>query len=188
MNSFSFLVSPHRRRAQNRLVLCLVPPRSDAVLKLFVVSIERGTSRRVYRRRPWLSDKSQLGGAPCRLLARPGCRMLRRVGPDAGSCPRGIPARADSRSFRSSGQRWNRLRQSPSAETAYADLSTIHSPTESYAISLSRCDAAAHGEGLGIIKGIPKRMPWASSPIEDELSPTKSAGKNPHHLANLPLA
>ena len=33
-------------------------------MKLFVVSIERGTSRRVYHRRPWLSDMSQLGGAP----------------------------------------------------------------------------------------------------------------------------
>ncbi|MGA7498959.1 MAG: hypothetical protein WBX00_19700, partial [Isosphaeraceae bacterium] len=31
---------------------------------LFLVSIERGTSRRVYHRRPWLSDMSQLGGAP----------------------------------------------------------------------------------------------------------------------------
>ena len=36
---------------------------------LFLVSIERGTSRRVYHRRPWLSDMSQLGGTPCRFLA-----------------------------------------------------------------------------------------------------------------------
>ena len=33
-------------------------------MKLFVFSIERGTSRRVCHRRPWLSDMSQLGGAP----------------------------------------------------------------------------------------------------------------------------
>jgi len=48
---------------------------------LFLVSIERGTSRRVYHRRPWLSDTSQLGGAPCWLLARPGCgtRRCRRT-------------------------------------------------------------------------------------------------------------
>ncbi len=31
-------------------------------MKLFVFSIERGTSRRVCHRRPWLSDMSQLGG------------------------------------------------------------------------------------------------------------------------------
>ena len=36
---------------------------------LSLVSIERGTSRRVYHRRPWLSDMSQLGGAPRRFLA-----------------------------------------------------------------------------------------------------------------------
>jgi hypothetical protein len=48
---------------------------------LFLVSMERGTSRRVYHRRPWLSDTSQLGGAPCWLLARPGCgtRRCRRT-------------------------------------------------------------------------------------------------------------
>ena len=48
---------------------------------LFLVSIERGTSRRVYHRRPWLSDMSQLGGAPCRFFARPGCgtRRCRRT-------------------------------------------------------------------------------------------------------------
>ena len=48
---------------------------------LFLVSIERGTSRRVYHRRPWLFDTSQLGGAPCWLLARPGCgtRRCRRT-------------------------------------------------------------------------------------------------------------
>ena len=40
-------------------------------MKLFVFSIERGTSRRVCHRRPWLSDMSQLGGAPRRFLARP---------------------------------------------------------------------------------------------------------------------
>ena len=37
---------------------------------LFLVSIERGTSPRVYHHRPWLSDMSQLGGAPRRFLAR----------------------------------------------------------------------------------------------------------------------
>ena len=36
---------------------------------LFLDSIERGTSRRVYHRRPWLFDASQLGGAPSWLLA-----------------------------------------------------------------------------------------------------------------------
>ena len=36
---------------------------------LFLVSIERGTSPRVYHHRPWLSDMSQLGGALCRFLA-----------------------------------------------------------------------------------------------------------------------
>ena len=44
---------------------------------LFLVSIERGTSRRVYHRRPWLSDTSQRGSAPCRFLARPGCGTRR---------------------------------------------------------------------------------------------------------------
>ena len=48
---------------------------------LFLVSIERGTSPRVYHHRPWLSDMSQLGGAPCRFLARPGCGTRRCVGP-----------------------------------------------------------------------------------------------------------
>ncbi len=50
-------------------------------MKLFVFSIERGTSRRVCHRRPWLSDMSQLGGAPRRFLARPGCGTRRCVGP-----------------------------------------------------------------------------------------------------------
>jgi hypothetical protein len=35
---------------------------------LFLVSIERGTSRRVYHRHAWLSDMSQLGGAPRRFV------------------------------------------------------------------------------------------------------------------------
>ena len=52
----SFFVSFHRGVTQSGI--------------LFLVSIERGTSRRVYHRRPWLSDMSQLGGAPCRFLAR----------------------------------------------------------------------------------------------------------------------
>ncbi len=63
---------PPTEGAQNRLPLCLIPPRSDAVLKLFVVSFERGTSRRVYHRRPWLPDMCQLGSVPCQILARPG--------------------------------------------------------------------------------------------------------------------
>ncbi len=37
----------------------------------FRVSIERGTSHRVYNRRPWLSEISKLGRAPYRFLARP---------------------------------------------------------------------------------------------------------------------
>ena len=63
----SFFVSFHRGATQSGI--------------LFLVSIERGTSRRVYHRRPWLSDMSQLGGAPCRFLARPGCGTRRCVGP-----------------------------------------------------------------------------------------------------------
>ena len=59
----SFFVSFHRGATQSGI--------------LFLVSIERGTSRRVYHRRPWLSDMSQLGGAPCRFLARPGCSTRR---------------------------------------------------------------------------------------------------------------
>ena len=63
----SFFVSFHRGAAQSGI--------------LFLVSIERGTSRRVYHRRPWLSDMSPPGGAPCRFLARPGCGARRCVGP-----------------------------------------------------------------------------------------------------------
>ena len=48
---------------------------------LFLVSIERGTSRRVYHHRPWLSDMSQLGGAPCRFLARLAVARVGVVGP-----------------------------------------------------------------------------------------------------------
>ena len=44
---------------------------------LFLVSIERGGSRRVYNRGPLLFDMSQLGDAPCRRLARPGGSALR---------------------------------------------------------------------------------------------------------------
>ena len=51
----SFFVSFHQGATQSGI--------------LFLVSIERGTSRWVYERRPWLSDMSQLGGAPCRFLA-----------------------------------------------------------------------------------------------------------------------
>jgi hypothetical protein len=63
----SFFVSFHQGATQSGI--------------LFLVSIERGTSRRVYHRRPWLSDMSQLGGAPRRFLARPGCGTRRCVGP-----------------------------------------------------------------------------------------------------------
>ncbi len=43
---------------------------------LFLVSIGRRTSRRVYHHRPWLSDMSWIGNAHCRLLAcsGPGAR------------------------------------------------------------------------------------------------------------------
>jgi len=44
---------------------------------LFLVSIERGTSRRVYHRPPSLTDMSQFRSAPCRFLARPGCSARR---------------------------------------------------------------------------------------------------------------
>jgi len=62
---------------------CLSPPKANKTVSffvlfhqeamqsgiLFLVSIERGTSCRVYHRRPWLSDMSQLGGGslsvPC---------------------------------------------------------------------------------------------------------------------------
>lgn len=60
----SFFVSFHRGATQSGI--------------LFLVSIERGTSRRVYHRRPWLSDMSQLGGALWRFLARPGCERRAR--------------------------------------------------------------------------------------------------------------
>ena len=62
------LVSSHRRR---KTVFFFVSFHRGAMQAwiLFLVSIERGTSRRVYHRRPWLSDMSQLGGAPCRFLA-----------------------------------------------------------------------------------------------------------------------
>ena len=48
---------------------------------LFLVSIERGTSRRVYHRRPWLFDTSQFGVAPCWLLARLAVARVGVVGP-----------------------------------------------------------------------------------------------------------
>ena len=48
---------------------------------LFLVSIERGTSRRVYHHRPWLSDMSQLGGAPCRFLRPLAVARVGVVGP-----------------------------------------------------------------------------------------------------------
>jgi hypothetical protein len=44
---------------------------------LFLVSIERGTSRRVYHRPPSLSEMSQFRSAPSRFLARPGCSARR---------------------------------------------------------------------------------------------------------------
>jgi hypothetical protein len=48
---------------------------------LFFLFIARESSRRAYDRRSWLTDVSQLGGAPCRFLARPGCGVRRCVGP-----------------------------------------------------------------------------------------------------------
>ena len=48
---------------------------------LFLVSIERGGSRRVYDRGPLLSDVSQLGDAPCRCLARVAVVRVGVVGP-----------------------------------------------------------------------------------------------------------
>ena len=76
----SFFVSFHRGATQSGI--------------LFLVSIERGTSRRVYHRRPWLSDMSQLGGAPCRFLARP---AVARVGV-SDRCARNGPYRVTLRS------------------------------------------------------------------------------------------
>jgi hypothetical protein len=58
-----FSVSFHRRAMQ--------------AWTLFLVSIERGTSRRVYHRPPSLTDMSQFRSAPCRFLARPGCSARR---------------------------------------------------------------------------------------------------------------
>ena len=58
-----FSVSFHRRAMQ--------------AWTLFLVSIERGTSRRVYHRPPSLTDMSQFRSAPCRFLARPGCSTRR---------------------------------------------------------------------------------------------------------------
>ena len=62
---------------------------------LFLVSIERGTSRRVYHRRPWLSDMSQLGGALCRFFARLAVARVgvsdRRRNAAVGSCPADEP-------------------------------------------------------------------------------------------------
>jgi hypothetical protein len=49
--------------------LCLVPLKSHAVTDLIPRFDQRGTSRRVYHHRPWLSDISQLGGAPCQFRA-----------------------------------------------------------------------------------------------------------------------
>ncbi len=71
---------------------------------LFLVSIERGTSRRVYHRRPWLSDMSQLGGAPCRFLARPGCGTRRCCRTDAHKAlPSAGPSKLVSKSTASTG-------------------------------------------------------------------------------------
>ena len=63
----SFFVSFHRGATQSGL--------------LFLVSIERGGSRRVYDRGLLLSDVSQLGDAPCQCLGRPGgsARRCRRT-------------------------------------------------------------------------------------------------------------
>src|SRR5208283_4920766 len=79
----SFFVSFHRGAKQSGI--------------LFLVSIERGTSRRVYHRRPRLSDMSHLGGAPCRFLARPGCGTRRCVATEA--CKGRSDLMADWRSF-----------------------------------------------------------------------------------------
>ena len=72
-------------------------------MKLFVFSIERGTSRGVCDRRPWLSDMSQLGGAPRRFFARPGCGTRRCVGPmQVTNCIwRALPRPSRSRFYRS---------------------------------------------------------------------------------------
>jgi hypothetical protein len=51
--------------------------RSMQAWTLFLVSIERGTSRRVYYRPPSLTDMSQFWSAPCRFRARPGCSARR---------------------------------------------------------------------------------------------------------------
>ncbi len=65
------LVSPNRRRAEQSSALfrSIEGRRSPESCPAF--SIGRGTSHRVYHRRPWLSEISKVGGAPNRFLARP---------------------------------------------------------------------------------------------------------------------
>jgi len=72
----SFFISFHRGAAQSGILL--------------LDSIERGTSRRVYHRRPWLSDMSPPGGTPFRFLARPGCGARRCVGPKRAESKRPV--------------------------------------------------------------------------------------------------
>jgi hypothetical protein len=52
---------------------------------LFLVSIERGTSRRAYRRRPWLSDVSPLGVLPVGSLPALAVARVGVVGPKRAS-------------------------------------------------------------------------------------------------------
>jgi hypothetical protein len=72
----SFFVSFQRGAAQSGI--------------LFLVSIERGTSRRVYHRRPWLSDMGPPGRGCFRFLARPGCGARRCRRTEARNAPRGL--------------------------------------------------------------------------------------------------
>src|SRR5208337_3093993 len=84
-NSFSFLgLSPPKASKTVSFFVWFHRGATQSGI-LFLVSIERGTSRRVYHRRPWLSDMSRLGGAPRRFLARPGCGTRRCVGPKRAS-------------------------------------------------------------------------------------------------------
>src|SRR5262249_31222610 len=77
---------------QNNLLLCFVPPKAMQSGILFLVSIDRGTSRRIYHCRTWLSptshlldsylvtcahDARMLRGAPSRFRARPICGTRR---------------------------------------------------------------------------------------------------------------
>jgi hypothetical protein len=81
-NSGSFLgLFPAAGCAKPSSSFVMFQQRAMQAWTLFMVSIDRGTSSRVNHRRPWLTDTSQFGGAPCWLLARPGCgtRRCRRT-------------------------------------------------------------------------------------------------------------